>query len=135
MARAIARSAPDPISEINITPLIDVMLVLLIVLILSIPVASHKVPLNLPQPGQPSPLKPEPHRLDMAANGSLLWDLKPIPDGALPGLLAAGQRSPTFELQMRVDPAARYERFDAVLAQIRRAGVERLGFLDQPRSF
>jgi biopolymer transport protein ExbD len=125
---------PATISEINTTPLIDVMLVLLIMFIITIPAATHKVPLDLPRPA-PSTLPERPfHQLDIAANGSLSWNGTALPDGQLPARLLQLAADPGLP-ELRLNPAseARFERIDQILAQIRLAGVERLGFIGNER--
>lgn len=128
MKRAVAHVEPQPLAAINITPLIDVLLVLLIMMILTIPIASHKLPIDLPNgppDGAPSEMT---HRLDIAASGALSWDGQPIADAKLGALL-----KPTADqdgvLHLRTDAEARYERFNSVLAVVKRAGVTRLGFV------
>ena len=134
MPRALAyrRAADDePFSALNITPLIDVMLVLLIMLIVTIPSLTHKIPVDLPQGGvqtQPS----LPNRLDIAADGSLFWDGARISDAQLPALLKSTAGADTA-LLIKTDEAARYERFDALLAVIKHAGVTKLGFVGHER--
>jgi biopolymer transport protein ExbD len=125
---------PATISEINTTPLIDVMLVLLIMFIITIPVASHKVPLDLPRP-TPLPMPERPfYQLDIAADGGLFWNGVALPAAELPGRLAQLAASPaTPELRLNAASEARYERIDQILAQIRIAGVERLGFIGNER--
>lgn len=127
-----ARPEPVPFSAINVTPFIDVMLVLLIVMILSIPVATHKLPIDLPV-GEGVPGEERPYRLAIDRGGSLFWDGRRIADAELPGLLATMQADASGVLHMQTDPDARYDRFDGVLAVVKRAGVERLGFVgNQP---
>jgi biopolymer transport protein ExbD len=125
---------PTTISEINTTPLIDVMLVLLIMFIITIPVASHKVPLDLPRPTL-SPLPERPfHQLDIAADGSLFWNGAALPADQLQARLLQVAADPgTPELRLNAADEARYERIDQILAQIRIAGVERLGFMGNER--
>jgi biopolymer transport protein ExbD len=120
--------------EINTTPLIDVMLVLLIMFIITIPVASHKVPLDLPRPA-PSPVPPRPfHQLDIAADGNLFWNGAALPAGQLQTHLLQVAADPTTpELRLNAASEARYERVDQILAQIRLAGVQRLGFVGNER--
>ena len=122
------------ISEINTTPLIDVMLVLLIMFIITIPAATHKVPLDLPRP-QPVPIEQRPfHQLDLAADGSLFWNGAALPaDQLQPRLrqLAADPGLP--ELRLNAASEVRYERVDQLLARIRLAGVQRLGFVGNER--
>lgn len=128
--RAAARyRQPEPLSAINITPMIDVMLVLIVMMILTIPVMSHKVPIDLPGPGERGPIADQPHRLAIAASGALSWDGRTIADADLPALLEGVTRDPAAVLHMQTDPAARYERFDTVLATVKRANVTRLGFV------
>ena len=118
----------QPMSDINITPMIDVMLVLIVMLILTIPLKNHKVAVELPQAGPPS-ASLVPHRLEIAATGGLSWDGRAIGDAELPVLLGTVSRDTGQILHMRTDPAARYERFDAVLATVKRANVTKLGFI------
>lgn len=122
-----------PIATINTTPLIDMMLVLLIMFIVAIPLRNHKLPLDLPTGGPTGEQRPI-HRLDVDAAGALRWDGRPIAPTALPARLAAVAADPADPaLHLRADGEARYERVDQVLADIRRAGVTRLGFLDNQR--
>jgi biopolymer transport protein ExbD len=132
-----------PIAAINTTPLIDMMLVILIMLIVTIPMSTHKVPLDLPS-GPVAPRTPPPvHRLAIQASGALLWDGQALPAEALPARLGAFQADPDRPvLELNAEGEARYERVDQIFAQIRRAGVTRLGFvgnegfaaaLDRPR--
>ena len=119
---------PIPFSAINVTPFIDVMLVLLIVMILSMPRATHKIPIDLPT-GHGEVSEERPHQLGIDKGGALFWDGRRIADAELPGLLATMQRDAAAVLHMNTDPDARYDRFDGVLAVVKRAGVERLGFV------
>jgi biopolymer transport protein ExbD len=130
--------APDvqaPIATINTTPLIDVMLVLLVMFIIVVPVASHKVPLDLPQAPPATPPAPPPvHRLDILASGALRWDGQAVEAATLPGRfqqMAADPARP--ELHLNPEAEANYGQIDAILAMILRAGVTRLGFLDNRR--
>jgi biopolymer transport protein ExbD len=123
---------PAPMSAINITPLIDVMLVLLIMLILTIPAVTHKVPVDLPSPAGGAPAERPTHRLAIDAGGRLSWDGATLADAALPARLRAATAEGAV-LHLETDAAARYERFDQVLATVRRAGIERLGFVGNER--
>jgi biopolymer transport protein ExbD len=124
----------EPVSEINTTPLIDVMLVLLIMFIITIPVASHKVPLDLPHP-DPRPLPERPfHQLDIAGDGNLYWNGAHLPADQLQGHLLQVAASPAMpELRLNAAAEARYGQVDQILAQIRTAGVQRLGFVGNER--
>lgn len=130
----LARADYAPIAAINTTPLIDMMLVILIMLIVAIPLTNHKVALDLPppEPGRTTP--PPSHRLTIDAAGALAWDGRPLADADLPGRLArlnADPRRPALVLDAHGE--TRYARFDALLATIRRARVTRLGFFDNRR--
>lgn len=130
MRRSIAPIRPvatEPISALNTTPLIDVLLVLLIMLIVAIPAATHKLPVDLPS-GPAKTVLDLPHRLDITASGGLAWDGRAITDAELPALLAATVAS-NATLQLKADEAARYERFATILNTVKRAGVTRLGFV------
>ena len=129
-------TGPDTgtIAEINTTPLIDVMLVLLIMFIITIPMATHKVPLDLPRPAL-TPLPPRPfHQLEIEAGGGLAWNGESLSTDQLRlrlGQLAADPATP--ELRVHAASEARYERIDQILALIRFAGVQRLGFVGNER--
>jgi biopolymer transport protein ExbD len=128
MAATFQPAEDLPMSEMNTTPLIDVMLVLLIMFIITVPVASHKVPLETPS-GVPNAPMPAVHRLSLDAAGRTFWDGTPVDARALRARLAAHVADPSEPaLQMSADPEARYERFDQLLAQIRTAGVTNVGF-------
>jgi biopolymer transport protein ExbD len=128
-SRTVFQAEPEPIAAINTTPLIDMMLVILIMLIVSIPMTTHKVPVDLPS-ARPVTAVPPVHRLAILASGALVWDGRALPAAALAGRLAAFQADPARPvLELDAEGAARYERFDQVLAQIRGAGVTRLGFV------
>ena len=131
---AFAAPADAPISGINTTPLIDVLLVLLIMFILTIPIASHSVKINLPAPGEAPKAKPEVHRLAMAATGALFWDGVPFGASALAGRLGGFHAAaPDGVLELQVDGEARYEGVDRMLATVKRSGIERLGFVGNER--
>ena len=132
--RRIASSVPDfqPMSTMNTTPLIDVLLVLLIMFILTIPVQPHKVAVDLPGRGT-ALAPPELHRLHIARDGALSWDGKALVDAELGARLAALAARPNASLQLEADAEARYLRFDQVLADIKRAGITRLGFVGNDR--
>jgi biopolymer transport protein ExbD len=130
MLKAARLPHAEPIGAINVTPFIDVLLVLMIMIILTIPIQSHKVPIDLPSiDPNPPQITPVPHELAIDRAGALFWDGKAISDAALPPLLNAVAANDTTELHLRTDPETRYERFDTVLATIKRANVTKLGFM------
>jgi biopolymer transport protein ExbD len=123
----------QPMATMNLTPLIDVLLVLLVMMIITVPMITNKVPIDLPQPSRVDAPDHRFHRLDLAANGQLAWDGIAITDAALPTHLAALRRAPDTDLQIATAATARYERLDQVLATIKRAGITRLGFIGNER--
>ncbi len=119
----------------NTTPLIDVLLVLLIMFIITIPLQSHAVKLDLPS-GLPPVHQPDPvvNRLHIGADGALVWNGSAITAGGLRPLLeSTAQMQPQPDLQLLPDPQAPYARVDEVLALTKQAGVERLGFVGNER--
>jgi biopolymer transport protein ExbD len=117
-----------PIGELNITPLIDVMLVLLVMFILAVPAITHEVPVDLPQPSPVPPSERVEHRLQLAPNGAVRLDGAALAGPALAARLRAVAADPASALVFDADRRARYEAADALLAEVRRAGVTRLGF-------
>ena len=122
----------QPIAAMNTTPLIDILLVLLIMLIMTIPGQTHAVKFDLPTP-QPKPfLPPNPLKNDLVITerGTLLWNGTPVSRQELRAELDwTQQMRPTPELHLRADPYARYGTVDEVLAIIKREHVERVGFV------
>ncbi|RYD50284.1 MAG: biopolymer transporter ExbD [Sphingomonadales bacterium] len=126
---ATARASETPyFNAINVTPFIDVLLVLLIVIIMSLPLATHKLPVDLPS-GPSTTAIDEPHMLRIDRSGALFVDGRAIADGALPATLRTIRDRPGAVLQMHTDPEAQYARFDEVLAVVKHAGITRLGFV------
>lgn len=132
MAMSGGRDDGEPMMEMNTTPLIDVMLVLLIMFIITIPIQTHAVKVDLPQnSGQPqSPIEPEKNKLLIDANGNIFWNSVQIDEVTLRQYLDASlQRNPEPELHFQPDPNARYDVVDKVLAIVKRANVSKLGFV------
>lgn len=128
-AYAGAMEEGRPIADLNMTPLIDVLLVLIVMFIMVIPAMTNEVPVVLPGPSTAA-LPVTTHRLVVARDGAVMLDGVGVSDSALGVRLGAIGREERATLVMRTDPAARYERFLAVLALVKRAGVVRLGFED-----
>lgn len=124
----------DVLSEINMVPLIDVMLVLLIVFIITVPVIKHSVNVDLPQAAtQVSSEKPQTIKLSVDAQGQYHWNNTPVSDEELSTRLAAiSQQEPQPELHIRGDKSVRYERVAQAMAAAQRAGVRKLGFITEP---
>ena len=120
-----------PVPDINTTPLIDVMLVLLVMLIITIPVQLHSVKLNLPiaPPSAPPPTPPEVVRLDIAPGNVVLWNGEAVADEAAlrERLNAAGRQEVQPEVHVRPQPGAKYDSFATVLTAAHQAGLSKLG--------
>jgi biopolymer transport protein ExbD len=118
--------------DINVTPLIDVLLVLLIMFIITIPVQTHAVKLDLPQDlnAPPPPIMPTKNKVVITAAGEILWNGTPVsPDQLRLYLDATQQMDPIPELHLQPEPNARYELVDQVLAITKRAHVDKMGFV------
>ena len=123
---------PDqpPLADINTTPLIDVLLVLLIMFIITIPLQTHAVKLDLPSVPPPQSVDPIRNRIIVTESGKLLWNGAPISLAELSEqLAAAGSMAEQPEVQLQPESAARYALVDEVLAMTKRARVTRLGFV------
>jgi biopolymer transport protein ExbD len=127
---------PDEVmNEINMTPLVDVMLVLLIIFIITIPVMQHAVSIDLPRAtNQPESAKPETILLSVDASGAYYWNDAPVSDTDLAGRFAqaaATQSQP--ELHIRGDKAVRYERVATVMSAAQRSGLKKIAFVTDPQ--
>lgn len=131
--RAADVAAWQPAPEMNTTPLIDLMLVLLVMFIVSVPVATHKVPLELPG-GPPVERESVAHRLAFDAAGALFWDGQAVSDADLRARLVRMAADPADpELHIAADGETPYGRVDEVLATVARAGISRMGFVGNER--
>jgi len=119
--------------DINMTPLIDVMLVLLIMFIITIPIQTHAVKLDLPVDqtnSPPPPIDPVKNKVVITASGAILWNGNPVNQEQLRQYLELSQQiNPIPELHLQPEPDARYELVDEVLAITKRAHVEKMGFV------
>ena len=135
MAFGTQDDTDEVMNEINMTPLVDVMLVLLIIFIITVPVMKHSVNVDLPQASsQREEVKPETIRLSVDASGAYFLNDKPVSDEALPALLQAeAARQPQPDLHIRGDKAVRYERVAQAMAMAQQAGLRKIGFITEPR--
>jgi biopolymer transport protein ExbD len=132
MAMSGGRDDGEPMMEMNTTPLIDVMLVLLIMMIITIPIQTHAVKVDLPQPSPDSApvVDTQKNKLYIDTEGRIFWNAAQIDEVTLRQYLDASLAiDPEPELHFQPDPQARYEVVDKVLAIIKRANITKLGFV------
>jgi biopolymer transport protein ExbD len=135
MAFGTQDETDDVMNEINMTPLVDVMLVLLIIFIITVPVMKHAVNIELPRASnEQQVVKPETLRLSVDAAGSYYVNEAKIADEALaPRLQAAAALNPQPDLHIRGDKAVRYERVAQAMAAAQQAGLHKIGFITEPK--
>lgn len=128
-----SRSAP--MADINVTPMVDVMLVLLVIFIITAPLFTHAVKLDLPSAqSAPAPEKPDTVSLSINAQGVIFWNDAPVEQKDLnTRLAAAAQKKPQPELQLRADKSTRYEVIAQVMAAAQSNGLTKLGFVTEPK--
>ena len=132
MAVSGSREDGEPMMEMNMTPLIDVLLVLLIMFIIAIPIQTHAVKVDLPQnnPDAINQVEPDKNKISIDPAGVVSWNGAPVDDITLRQYLDQSKLlSPEPELHFQPDSATRYETVDRVLAVIKRSGVGKLGFI------
>jgi biopolymer transport protein ExbD len=131
-ASVLNPESAEPMMELNTTPLIDVMLVLLVMIIMTIPVQSHAVKLDLPTNNHstPPPVDPVKNKIVITPQGAVLWNGTPVDLITLRQYLDLTTTiRPVPELHLQPDPQARYELVDEVLAVTKRARVTAMGFV------
>jgi biopolymer transport protein ExbD len=135
MAFGTQDDTDEVMNEINMTPLVDVMLVLLIIFIITVPVMKHSVNIDLPRASsQPQDTRPETVRLSVDADGRYWWNEGQVADADLPNMLAAAAaKKPQPELHIRGDRAVRYERVAQAMSAAQQAGLQKIGFITEPR--
>ncbi len=135
MAFGTQDETDEVMNEINMTPLVDVMLVLLIIFIITVPVMKHSVNIDLPQASNVAQdAKPETILLAIDAQGQFFWNENRVEDKDLPARLRTeSARTPQPELHIRGDKQVRYERVAQVMAAAQQAGLRKIGFITEPR--
>jgi biopolymer transport protein ExbD len=134
MAFGTRDDTDEVMNEINMTPLVDVMLVLLIIFIITVPVMKHAVSIELPRAAaEPLQDMPQTIRVSVDAQGRYWWNERMVEDAALPALLAAeAAREPQPPLHIRADRDVRYERVARLMAAAQQSGMARIGFVTEP---
>ena len=126
----------QPMSDINVTTLVDVMLVLLVIFILATPLMASRLALNLPKTATPGAATAQPAAsvsIALDAQGKTYWGEEAIDPASLPQRLQqAAQRDPGTEVQLRADTAVPYGRVVQVIGQAQQAGLSRIGFVADP---
>ena len=138
MAMSMASGSGDDdeiVSAINTTPLVDVMLVLLIIFLITIPVVTHTIPVTLPKEvNVPRQTKPENINLSVNKDGDIFWNDQRLPDveALVNRLKKVSPNVPQPEVQIRGDGNARYEYVGKVVFACQRAGIVKIGFITEP---
>jgi biopolymer transport protein ExbD len=128
-------SDEKPMSEINTTPLVDVMLVLLIIFLITVPVITQSVKVDLPKAANiPTQTKPENVNIAVDKDGNVFWNtaLVPTQDAMLDRLKTVAVMDPQPEIHVRGDRATAYEHIGRVMVLCQRAGIEKVGFITEP---
>lgn len=126
---------PAPMADINVTPMVDVMLVLLVIFIITAPLFTHAIKLDLPSAqSAPAPDKPETISLSINGAGAIFWNDAAIEQKELDAkLAAAAQKKPQPELQLRADKSTRYEVIAQVMSAAQNNGLTKMGFVTDPK--
>jgi biopolymer transport protein ExbD len=126
----------QPMSEINVTPLVDVMLVLLVIFIVTAPLFTHAVRVDLPQAdAQPTPQKPETVALSLDDSGGVSWNGETVLLADLvPRLAEAAARQPQPEIHLYADHNTRYQKLAEIMAAMQTAGLQKIGFVTTPKN-
>jgi biopolymer transport protein ExbD len=124
----------EVVSAINTTPLVDVMLVLLIIFLITIPVVIQSTPVDLPkESNQPTQTKPENINIAVTKEGEVFWNNELVDDKKLlTRLKETAVKVPQPEVHVRGDKAARYEFVGRVVFACQRAGILKIGFITEP---
>jgi biopolymer transport protein ExbD len=132
---AFTTRTSGPMSDLNVTPLIDVLLVLLIIFIITAPSLAHQVKVDLPQKSTITPPvdPPPPIELRILATGDLVWNDQPLIKEALdPQLRLEAAKEPQPELQIDIDNTTQFEIVAEVLAAAKNSGMTKIGFKNMP---
>jgi biopolymer transport protein ExbD len=128
------QSPNQPMSEINVTPMVDVMLVLLIIFMITAPLMTHKIPIDLPQASTvKNPEEPNIITLALTADGNLYWnDISVSKEDWKKRIGDAAMLQPQPELQLRADKITQYQVLAEIMADAQNAGIKKLGFITTP---
>ncbi|MDD5181262.1 MAG: biopolymer transporter ExbD [Gallionellaceae bacterium] len=129
-----ARRHQGPMAEINVVPLVDVMLVLLVIFIITAPLLTNAVKIDLPKASSnPNITKPDHIEFGIREDGSFFWNGERVEKNSLPGRFALeAKKQPQPELHIRADRLAHYELVAQVMSGAAKAGLVRIGFVTEP---
>jgi biopolymer transport protein ExbD len=131
MAMTSGSSAGQSYCEINMTPLIDVMLVLLIIFIITLPSQTHAIKIDNPLPHPSEPATPEVIDLEIDFDGTLIWNKTAVDRATLQRHISSeAAKSPQPEVHIRVDKFANYQTVAQTLADLQRRGLQKIGFVN-----
>jgi biopolymer transport protein ExbD len=131
MAMAISSNDGKSYSDINMTPLIDVMLVLLIIFIITIPSQTHAVKIDNPSHVPPPPTRPAVINLSIDFDGTLLWNETPVDRTTMQGYISQeATKNPQSEVHITVDKFSKYEIVAQTLADLQHRGLKKIGFVN-----
>ena len=135
MSFSSGNESGGPMAEINVTPLVDVMLVLLIIFMITIPVVTQSIKLELPQERNvPTQTKPENITIAVNRDGEIHWGMERLPDieALVARLKVVSVKEPQPEVHIRGDSEVRYESVGRVVVACQRAGILKVGFITEP---
>jgi biopolymer transport protein ExbD len=134
MAISVREEQGDPMVEPNVIPLVDIMLVLLIIMIITVPVMTHAVKIDLPKEiNRPTETKPENINLSIDFDGAIYWNENSVDRSSLLNyVLQEAVKDPQPEIHIRADKRARYEYVSDTLAVLQRGGMRKVGFIAEP---
>ena len=124
-----------PMADINVTPMVDVMLVLLVIFIITAPLFTHSIKLDLPTAQSAvAPEKPQTVTVSINGNGQIYWEKDEVTEAVLLAKLTdAAKKQPQPELQLRADKSTRYEVLAKVMAAAQTSGLSKMGFVTDPQ--
>ena len=128
-------SDSPPMSEINVTPMVDVMLVLLIIFMITAPLITHKIAIDLPQAAAvKNPDKPDIVTLSVDGEGKMYWNDQPVsPDEWKVRVRSAALKTPQPELHLRAEKTTQYQKLAEIMADAQAAGMVKIGFVTNPK--
>jgi biopolymer transport protein ExbD len=125
-----------PMSEINVTPMVDVMLVLLIIFMITAPLITHKIAIDLPQAAATkNPDKPDIVTLSIDADGKMYWNDQPVTEDEWKvRVRSSALKNPQPELHLRAEKTTQYQKLAEVMADAQGAGMAKIGFVTNPKA-